>query len=314
MINTLYSIPAEGISLPVLIRGENPANPVLLVLPAGPGFPVIPEARYLGCTLGLEKYFTMAYLDPRGCGKSYSASMDPGLYSIEQYIGDTGKVMQFLQQKFPNRKLFLMGFSIGGSFAMIAARMYPDLLNGVIAVGPDIDMAAAEEHAYTFILQQAEAEQNRKALQDMKRIGMPPHISVSAFQTRVRWVTEFGGIQRGQNFRQVLIRTLKSIFTCSSYSLTEKIAALRAIGITQKYMLPVLQNFRLKEYVPDISVPVRILQGKLDAAAPYTEAEKYIAGLHTSGTKRIILFENSAHNPHYDEPEKFRNAVLSCLQ
>src|SRR6266498_3753766 len=56
-----------------LVRGRNSRSPVLLLVQAGPGFPIIHEARALEAALHLEDDFRVVYWDQRGSGKSFDA-------------------------------------------------------------------------------------------------------------------------------------------------------------------------------------------------------------------------------------------------
>jgi len=54
-----------------LVSDRRPSNPVLLLVQAGPGIPMIHEAQAHKQALGLEEHFRVVYWDQRGTGKSF---------------------------------------------------------------------------------------------------------------------------------------------------------------------------------------------------------------------------------------------------
>jgi len=59
-------------------------------------------------------------------------------------------------------------------------------------------------------------------------------------------------------------------------------------------------------------VPVHFIQGKLDGIAPYQTAVEFYEYLQAD-VKTFTGFENSAHMPHYDEPEKFSALIKEMI-
>jgi pimeloyl-ACP methyl ester carboxylesterase len=56
--------------------------------------------------------------------------------------------------------------------------------------------------------------------------------------------------------------------------------------------------------LPLLEVPVIMAQGRLDQVAPGEAAERYYGALEAP-SKQFVWFENSAHTPQLDEPDKF---------
>jgi pimeloyl-ACP methyl ester carboxylesterase len=74
-------------------------------------------------------------------------------------------------------------------------------------------------------------------------------------------------------------------------------------------LLPELATLDLMRTVPRLDVPVVIVQGRLDQVAPGAAAERYASSLEAR-SKQLVWFENSAHTPHLEEPEKFRELLM----
>ena len=52
-----------------------------------------------------------------------------------------------------------------------------------------------------------------------------------------------------------------------------------------------------------------MVQGRLDQVAPGDAAQRYASSLEAP-SKQLVWFENSAHTPHLEEPEKFRELLM----
>ena len=72
----------------------------------------------------------------------------------------------------------------------------------------------------------------------------------------------------------------------------------------QNVLLPEFNTVNLFRRIERIDVPVHFIQGRKDGVAPYQTAVEYYEYLRAA-TKTFTCFDNSAHMPHYDEPEKF---------
>src|ERR1700683_241537 len=84
----------------IRVRGEDAANPVLLLIQQGPGLPMINEARRFAHLLGLEADFTVVYWDQRGCGRSLRGQKHPLTIGLEQMVGDTVALLEILRDRF----------------------------------------------------------------------------------------------------------------------------------------------------------------------------------------------------------------------
>ena len=107
-IDSLAKLELNGVEQWILIRGEDRANPLLLLLHGGPGAPLFPVAREIGAGAGLEKKFIMVYWEQRGTGKSFHPDILPQSMSIKQLVEDTHKLTAILKNHFARKKIFLL--------------------------------------------------------------------------------------------------------------------------------------------------------------------------------------------------------------
>ncbi len=60
---------------------------------------------------------------------------------------------------------------------------------------------------------------------------------------------------------------------------------------------------------PRLDVPIVIAQGRRDQVAPGEAARRFHDSLTAPG-KQLVWFERSAHTPHLEEPDKFRDLLM----
>ncbi|MHB1685908.1 MAG: alpha/beta fold hydrolase [Ignavibacteriaceae bacterium] len=313
-IHKLEKIIVGGIDQWILIRGNDSSKPVLLFIQSGPGFPIISEASSMEKILKLEDHFVVVYWDQRACGKSFSRKISTLSLSLDQMVSDTHELIEKLKIQMNVEKIYVVGFSIGGTIGALAACKYPGDFYAYVGVGIDIKMDEAEKAAYNFALEHALKKKNKKALKELQNIGQPPHIDNKKFLTRVKWITNFGGVNLQETFSSLFIKTMKNILFSSEYSITDIIRTVKGMEFSQKYLLKNLSSLNLFNQIHRIDVPVYIFQGVHDFAAPLSLAEEFFRKLEAPNGKQFIRFENSAHMPHYEEPEKFHRLLIDIIK
>lgn len=131
--------------------------------------------------------------------------------------------------------------------------------------------------------------------------------------TRVKWVSNFGGIAGGASFLGLFLQLLFRLLRSPEYSLRQAIAALRGMQLTQARVLGELHHFSLSARLSRLDVPVTVVQGRLDAAAPAALAQRFFDGLEAPRGKRLVWFDACAHLPHFEAPDAFRAVVLEAF-
>ena len=305
----LESVQAGDSTQWIRVRGADTSNPVLLLIQQGPGLPMINEARRFERLLGLEEAFTVVYWDQRGCGRSLRGRGDRNDISLERMVSDTVSLLELLRDRFGG-KTYVAGFSLGATVGALAAAQRPDLVATLVAAGMDVDGAAAGSAAYEFALGTARRRRKRRATRQLEAIGPPPHLSSKQFGTRVRWATNFGGVATNESYATLVRGLLTSLVRSPDYSAGDVIRTVRGINATQAALLPELAGMDLVRTLPRLDVPIVMVQGRLDQVAPGEAAQRYADSLKAP-SKQLVWFENSAHTPHLEEPDKFRDLLMN---
>jgi pimeloyl-ACP methyl ester carboxylesterase len=306
-IDTLEELQLGDSAQWIRVRGTDASNPVLVLIQQGPGLPMINEIRRFERLLGLEQDFTVVYWDQRGCGRSRRGHKGQAP-TLNLMVSDTMSLLELLRDRF-DTKPHIAGFSLGATIGVHAAAQRPDLVTSLVAVGTDIDGVAAGNSAYDFALSTARQRGNKRAIRQLEAIGSPPHLDAKQFGTRVRWSSNFGGVTTNETYSAVVRGLLTSLMSSSDYSLGDVLRTVRGITATQAALLPELATLDLGKAVPRLDVPVVMVQGRLDRVAPGDAAQAYLNSLEAP-SKEFVWFENSAHTPHLEESERYRELLM----
>jgi pimeloyl-ACP methyl ester carboxylesterase len=311
-IDSLESFDIGGTKQWVLLRGNLETRRVLLIVQQGPGFSLIQDAHVFERRLRLETEGVVAYWDQRGTGKSLPA--DPSTITVAQSAADVRAVVDALCARLGVDRVDILGLSIGGAFAIMAAAQDPARIGHLVVVGVDVDWGESERHAYAFARNEAARRGARRALRQLEEIGAPPHDTSKKFLTRVRWVTAYGGIHRRRGYFGLLWDTASRVLRSPHYSFGESVRALAAITKTQELMLAPVNHFDLRATVSRVEVPIAFFQGRHDVGTNPDVVARYQASLDAPRGKSLVWFEDSAHMPYYEEPVLFREALLRAIE
>jgi pimeloyl-ACP methyl ester carboxylesterase len=136
----------------MFIKGNNVNNPVLLFLHGGPGMPEYGLTKEN--PTHLEEYFTVCWYEQRGAGISYDRSINPKDITIENIILDTVEVTHYLQERFSQNKIYLMGHSWGTLIGLKTIKQYPELYHAYIGIAQIVNTLKSEQIAYEYMLEQ----------------------------------------------------------------------------------------------------------------------------------------------------------------
>ena len=125
----------------------------------------------------------------------------------------------------------------------------------------------------------------------------------------MRWATNFGGVTTDETYATLARALIASLLRSPDYSLLDVVRTVRGIRTTQAALLTEMAVLDLAGTVPKLEVPVIIAQGRRDRVAPGDAAERYAASLDAP-SKGLVWFEHSAHTPHLEEPDKFRDLLM----
>ena len=296
-----------GIDQWVMVRGQSLDNPVLINLHGGPGSPE--TAFYRAFNSDLEAAYTVVYWDQRGAGRTFDPSTPPETMTIDRFVLDLNELVDRVLATFGKRQVALLGHSWGSALGVLYAARYPEKVSVYVGVGQVADMAASEAASYDFVLAEARARGNARAITQLQKIGPPPH-TITQLLTQRRWLTAMGGsMGRNLSMGRLIWRGLRT----PEASLWDLVRLGRGAVFTLGHLWPQLVAGRLRDEVPRLAMPVFFLLGRLDmqVAAPVSAA--YFEALEAP-QKALIWFEESGHMVPFEEPDRFNRVMIETVR
>jgi len=295
-----------GLEQWVMIRGESVANPLLILLHGGPGFPEMRLFRTFNAPL--EQKFTVVYWEQRGTDKSFNRKIPTSSMTVEQFIADLDQLIDAVQTRFGKDKVAIYGHSWGSVLGVLYAARFPQKVAAYVGTGQIGDWPASELSSYAFVLAEAERRQNRKALKELRAIGAPPH-TFRKMMVQRKWLVRFVGIARGMSlwkfFRITLGGPEASIFDLPNI--------VRGSLFSPNAMWGEISTLNLVKTVPVFQMPVFFFLGRHDHVVAAETSAAYFDML-TAPSKQLIWFEESAHEPPVEEPAKFNTAMAELVR
>ena len=295
-----------GLDQWVMIRGESVANPPLILLHGGPGFPEMRLFRTFNAPL--ERSFTVVYWEQRGTNKSFDRKIPTSSMTVAQFIVDLDDLVQAVRKRLGKDKVVIYGHSWGSVLGVLYAARFPEKVAAYVGTGQIGDWPASELSSYAFLLAEAERRNNRKAVKELRAIGAPPH-TYGEMMVEGKWFVRLVGIMRGLSlwkfFRIILGGPESSIFDLPNI--------VRGQLFSANAMWPEVSALNLMKSVPALQMPVFFFIGRHDHVVPAETSAAYFEML-TAPAKQLLWFEQSAHEPPAEEPAKFNTAMAELVR
>jgi pimeloyl-ACP methyl ester carboxylesterase len=296
----------NGVEQGMFIQSKDPSHPVLLFLHGGPGMPeYFLTEQY---PTGLENDFTVVWWDQRGSGLSYQPGIDPRTMTVEQMVSDTLAVTNYLRDRFHKDKIYLMAHS-GGSFLGIqAAARAPELYYAYIGMGQMSFQLQSEVLAYDYMLQRFEADGNTGMARKLAAAPTSTWPLPSAYDAVRDDAMHSLGIGTTRDMKSVVTGVFFPSWFSRQYTLGEKISLWRGKVFSMRLLRKQMFTTDLTQKVTELAVPVYFFQGAYDYTCSYRLAKAYLERLNAP-VKGFYTFEQSAHSPFFEEPEKVRRIL-----
>jgi pimeloyl-ACP methyl ester carboxylesterase len=291
----------NGLQQGMFIRSKDETNPVLLYLHGG-----MPDyfftQRY---PTGLEEYFTVVWWDQRGAGLSYSAHIPTETMTLEQFISDTLEVTNYLRDRFGKEKIYLMGHSGGTFLGIQAAARSPELYYAYLGVAQMSNQLESEKLAYDYMLGQFKEKGNTKMVRKLEAAPVTMTDGIPDGYLAVRDTAMHSlGIGTTHDMNSVITGIFLPSLQFREYTLIEKVKLWRGkvqSGVSALWDEAIATD--LSNQVTELELPVYFFHGIHDYTVSYTLAKDYFEKLNAP-IKRFYTFEQSAHSPVFEEPEK----------
>ena len=296
----------NGVEQGMFIKSKDERNPVLLYLHGG-----MPDyfltKKY---PTGLEDYFTVVWWDQRGSGLSFSADIPRETMTLEQMISDTKEVTKYLCKRFGKEKIYLMGHSGGTFIGIHMASEFPGSYYAYIGVAQMSNQLKSEFLAYNYMLNRYQESGNTKLVRKLEAAPVTMKDGISDAYRRLRDPAMHNlGVGTTHDMKSVISGIFLPSLSSREYTFMEKLNMWRGksrAGISVVW--PEMLSTDLSIKIPELKIPVYFIEGIYDYTCSYSEAKSYFEKLKAP-VKGFYTFQNSAHSPFFEEPERMQQIV-----
>jgi len=290
----------------VMIRGENVANPPLIVLHGGPGMSEMGFFRH--CNATLERHFTVVHWDQRGTGKSFDRDIPRSSMTLAQFLADLDELVDIVRRRFGTEKVVILGHSWGSALGAIYAARFPAKVSVYVGAAQIGDSAASESLSYAYGIAEAARRHDEKALTKLRAIGPPPYPASSVFVER----TVVNRLD-GQMGLGIIWKAGRALFGWPESSILDLPNLVRGFRFTLDAMWAEVSNLNLLKLVPALKMPVVIVVGRRDHWVPPQTSLAFFDAL-AAPSKKLVWFDQSGHEAFVDEPEKFNSMMVDVVR
>ena len=301
-----------GIQQGFFIRSENVENPVLLFLHGGPGSPMLSIQIETELTERLEKYFTVCYWEQRGAGISFNDNLDISTMTVAQMVEDTRQMTDYLQRRFGQDKIYLMGHSWGSYLGIKTIAKYPENYMAYFGIGQISNQLESEKLAFDYLKGVAAEKNDEKLLKKLQQYNkLAPDFPSHEYLMDVRMdMNKYGVGMAHQDIS--MLDMIKSVILFKGYTFTEKVNYTKGSLLSLDLFDNIIAD-NLFESAISFDVPIYLMHGKYDYVTSYALAREYLDKIEAPA-KGFFTFDNSAHSPNIEEPAKFIQNVREILQ
>jgi pimeloyl-ACP methyl ester carboxylesterase len=296
-----------GIRQGMFIRGADTANPLLLFVHGGPSFSeYFLVEKY---PTGIEEHFTVCYWDQRGGGLSATPEVTKESLTLGQLSSDMIEVTNYLRTRFNREKIYIMAHSGGTAFAIKTVADNPELYSAYIGMEQITRQAESERRAYRYMVEEYSAAGNKKIVEQFRKYPVTEEDSflLPFFNSVLRDKSMHElGIGTMRNMNSIMTGVFYPVWLCRAYTLKEKFNIWRSkfSFVNKSGLRAEVLALDMTEEVPSLSVPAYFISGRHDLTVNRDLSEEYFNKLECP-LKRFYTFENSAHSPMFEEPERF---------
>lgn len=297
-ISELRSVAVNGADLTLMIRGTDKDNPVLVFVHGGPCCSEIPYVRKYQDEL--EKDFTIVHYDQRGSGKSYRSGTDYSDVTAKTHVDDLIAMTEYIRDYLNKDKVILLGHSYGTYIATQAAAIRPDLYEAYVGIGQMSDTIHSELNTLDKCIAAAEEKGNQADAEELN--ALRPSIENGDFITPRNYVRKYGfGARKIDDNRDYSLAFLFG----TEYNLSDAAGFYIASMKYQDGLIKEALDHPISEIVTSLDIPVYFVMGKYDGMTSPEAANEYLESIGGEGGREMVIFEESAHYPQFEEKQEF---------
>jgi pimeloyl-ACP methyl ester carboxylesterase len=289
-------IPIHGVDQWITIRGSDVNNPGLLIL-SGAGAALSRLAPFFA---PWELDFTLVQWDQPGAGATQSKNGDAGTgpVTLDRIARDGIAIAEAVAKRLPARQLVLLGISGGSIVGLKMIKQRPDLFSAYVGTGQFVHWARQDALSYAMVLDQARAQENRVAIEELEQLGPPPYVDTATDAIKSKYAGALTPAEQAvfASLDPSIAAALQSPPADASYVAPGMPPQdLRAQSMAMYARVrPELMAFDACRLGLDFKVPIFFFQGDQDAYSVTSEVQAYAAEIQAP-QKKIVLVPGGGH-------------------
>ena len=286
------------------VRGD---KPVLLFVHGGPGMPEF----FLDRThpTGLERDFIVCWWEQRGAGISFDRRISRASMTVTQLVDDVIAVAGHLCERLGRDKVYLLAHSWGSFIGIQAAGRAPESFHAYIGMGQVSHQQHAEVLAHRYALEEFRRRGDTRMVKALEAAPVTMDAPPPKAYMRLRDKAMHSiGIGTTRDMRSVVTGVFFPVWRTPGYTLREKMAIWRGKAWSRGILWNEFLTTDLTARVTELELPAYICQGAYDYTTNPELARAYY-DLLRAPVKGFYTFEQSAHSPAFEEPERFRRVL-----
>ena len=294
-----------GIDQWVTMRGEDRANPVVLVLHGGPGDATNPYGHAAFRTW--LKTYTVVQWDQRGAGRTLSRNGPTSVetLTIDRLVQDGVELADILRTTLRKEKIVLLGHSWGSVLGVLMVKAKPDLFSAFVGTGQVGDPARSYQVAFDALLQKARELGNARAVRELQEIGPPPYKGGGGYQVQRRWSNLFEGADA------FIASMFGFALTAPEYTIREVNDWLDGQRLSAERLVPQSSALTPSALTGQFALPIFVIQGSDDFTTPTSLAKVFVDGVQAPRKSFVTI--KGGHFAVFMNPSEFLKELNTLL-
>jgi len=310
-IAELRRVEIGGAEQGLLLRGADTENPVLLYLSGGPGQSDLAFGRVL--LEPLEEDFVVAIWDQRGNGTSYGAIDPTSSMTLDQAVGDTLAVAEYLRTQFDEEKIYILGESWGSTLGVLAVQRQPELFHAYIGSGQMVSQRVTDQLIWRDLLAYAEDNDDWGLYDQVLTFGEPPYrdtpwansFVLGYYEALTPPYTPPAAYQeRGERAGLGMFGVLGS-----EYGFVDKANIFRGLIDSFSILYPQLQEVDFRDDVTRLEVPVYVFDGANELSGRRDLSHEWFEAL-SAPSKALITYADAGHAPAFEHADDLHRLLV----
>lgn len=267
----------------VTIKGEDRANPVVLMLHGRPGDATNPWG-YAGFRIWLKTY-TVVQWDQRGAGKTLGRNgrASAEAVSIDRLVQDGVELADTLRTSLRKEKIILLGHSWGSMLGVLMAKKKPESFQAFVGTGQVGKPTGAYDVAYNALVAKARALGDGRALRELQEIGPPPYKDPRGYQVQRRWSNLFEGADA------FIASMLGFGLSAPGYTVADVLDWFDGQNLSPERLIPEERALAPTALTGRFELPVFVIQGDEDFTTPTSVAKAFVEGVVAPRKKFVTI-------------------------